>query len=71
MTSLHHIQVVDHFRRWTIQIEKCVKVRGLNCFALYTIRVPCYYHIFNCLTYTVDKLTDKTDCLSFTHAHTR
>ena len=49
ITGLHCIQVVDHFKRWTIQIEKCWKCGGLEllCSVLstHTIRVPCYWHI--------------------------
>jgi len=52
MTSLHRIQVVDHFNSYTNgkvlemwRIELLCSVLGTH-----TITIPCYYHKFNCST---------------------
>ena len=59
MTVLHCIQVVDHFKRWTILVLNR-NVLGMwklellcSVYSTHTIRVPCYCHIFNCFKLTI------------------
>ena len=67
MSSLHCIQVVDHFIVFKRNVLKKWRME-LLCTVLgtHTIRVSYYCHIFNYLTfYTADNLTDRqTDRLS-------
>ena len=54
MTSLHRIEIVDHFKRWTYTNRIVLEMWRIELlwFVLgtHTIRVSRYCHIFNCLT---------------------